>query len=49
VSEDAVWYTKGSSQSKVCQLDTARDVNQQILRLQITVYDSVAVTVRYAT
>ena len=48
MGECAVWNAEGSSQSKVGELDATGDVNEQILRLEVAMDDTVAVTVRYA-
>jgi len=45
VGQGAVGDAERSGQSEVSQLDTSADVNEQILRLEITMYDAVAVAV----
>lgn len=39
------WETKGSSQSEICQLNVTVLVNEQVLRLKVSVHDSVSVAV----
>lgn len=39
------WETESASKPEVCQLDVAMLVNEEVLRLQISVHDSVRVAV----
>lgn len=39
------WETKGSSQSEICQLNVTVLVNEQVLRFEVSVHDSVSVAV----
>ena len=38
------WSVECSSQTKICQLDNSIVLDQQVLRLQVSVQDSMAVT-----
>jgi len=48
VRERTVRDAESSGQSEVSQFDASTDVNEKILRLEITMNDAVAVTVGYA-
>ena len=48
VREGAVRDAERPGQAKVSQFDASVDINKKILRLEVAVYDSVTVTVRYA-
>src|SRR5690349_8603635 len=41
-------HTKGTGETEICQLKVAVFVNQQVLRLQVTVQNTVSMTVAHA-
>jgi len=45
VGEGATTDAKRPGQSEVCQLDASADVDEQVLRLEVSVNDAVTVTV----
>lgn len=45
---DPDWNTKGSRQAKICQLDDALVVDEEVLGLEVPVQDAPAVTEVYS-
>ena len=39
------WETEGSSQTEICQLNISMLINQEVLRLQITMHHSMSVAI----